>query len=62
MWSAEKRAEGLEYNDQYGQAFAAQAALSPRMQRVSFWTNGAGAGQNGSAYPFTIEDFLPPAP
>jgi len=48
--------------DHYGQAFAAQAALSPRMQRVSFWTNGAGAGQNGSAYPFTIEDFLPPAP
>lgn len=45
---------------QYGQAFAAQAALSPRMQRVSFWTNGAGAGQNGSTYPFTIEDYLPP--
>lgn len=47
---------------QYGQAFASQAALSPRMQRVSFWTNGAGAGQNGSTYPFTIEDYLPPVP
>ncbi len=45
---------------QYGQAFATEAALSPRMQRVSFWPNGAGPGQNGSTYPFTIEDYLPP--
>ena len=46
---------------QYGQAFAAQAAQHPRLQRVSFWTtpDGGGPGQN-AAYPFAIEDFLPP--
>ncbi len=48
---------------QYGQAFAAQAAQHPRLQRVSFWTtpDGGGSGQS-AAYPFTIEDFLPPPP
>ena len=48
---------------QYGQAFAAQAAQHPRLQRVSFWTtpDGGGLGQN-AAYPFAIEDFLPPPP
>jgi hypothetical protein len=46
---------------QYGLAFATQAAQSPEMQRVSFWTtpDGGGPGQD-SAYPFTIEDYLPP--
>jgi hypothetical protein len=47
----------------YGQAYAMQAAQSPRLQRVSFWTtpDGGGTGQE-EAYPFTIEDFLPPPP
>ena len=46
---------------QYGQAFATQAAQNSRLQRVSFWTtpDGGGTGQE-EAYPFTIEDFLPP--
>ena len=46
---------------QYGQAFPKQAALNARLQRVSFWTtpDGGGPGQN-VAYPFAIEDFLPP--
>ena len=50
---------------QYGQAFAAQAAQHPRLQRVSFWTTpggGPGMVEHNSAYPFTIEDFLPPPP
>lgn len=48
---------------QYGQAFATQAAQNPRLQRVSFWTTPGGGPNNeelNSAYPFTIEDFLPP--
>ena len=48
---------------QYGQAFAGQAAQHPRLQRVSFWTTpggGPGMVEHNSAYPFTIEDFLPP--
>ena len=40
---------------QYAQAFATQAALSSRMQMVSFWTAPA-------TYPFTIEDYLPLPP
>lgn len=40
---------------QYAQAYATQAAQSPRMQMVSFWTVPA-------TYPFTIEDYLPLAP
>jgi hypothetical protein len=46
---------------QYGQAFATEAALNSRLRRVSFWTtpDGGGTGQE-EAYPFTIEDFLPP--
>jgi hypothetical protein len=50
---------------QYGQTFAGQAAQSPRLQRVSFWTTPGGGPNNeeqNSAYPFTIEDFLPPPP
>jgi hypothetical protein len=50
---------------QYGQAFAAQAAQHPRLQRVSFWTTpggGPGMVEHNSAYPFTIEDFLPAPP
>lgn len=48
---------------QYGQAFPKQAALTPRLQRVSFWTtpDGGGPGQN-EAYPFAVEVFLPPPP
>ena|ERR1700680_399263 len=48
---------------QYAQAFPTQAGQSPRMQRVSFWTtpDGGGPGQ-AEAFPFTIEDFLPPSP
>ena len=50
---------------QYGQAFAAQAAQNPRLQRISFWTTPGGGPnmiEQNSAYPFTIEDFLPPVP
>jgi len=50
---------------QYGQAFTTQAAQNPRLQRVSFWTTPGGGPnmeEQNSAYPFTIEDFLPPAP
>ena len=50
---------------QYGRTFAGQAAQSPRLQRVSFWTTPGGGPNNeeaNSAYPFTIEDFLPPPP
>jgi len=48
---------------QVGQAFAAQAALNSRFQRVSFWTtpDGGGSGVNAS-YPFAIEDYFPPTP
>jgi hypothetical protein len=44
-----------------GQAFAAEAAKNPRMQRVTFWTSpdGGGPGIN-AAYPFAIEDYYPP--
>jgi hypothetical protein len=48
---------------QYAQAFASQATQNSRMQRVSFWTptgGGPGVAQQNSAYPFAIEDFLPP--
>lgn len=49
---------------QYAQAFASQAAQNSRLQRVSFWTTPGGAccWQDYAAYPFTIEDFFPPAP
>jgi hypothetical protein len=50
---------------QYGQAFATQAVQNPRLQRVSFWTTPGGGPNNeehNSAYPFTIEDFLPTPP
>jgi hypothetical protein len=44
-----------------GQAFAASAAQSSRMQRVTFWTspNNGGTGAE-PAYPFAIEDYYPP--
>jgi hypothetical protein len=49
---------------QYGQAFATQASQNSRLQRVSFWTTPGGGccGQDYAAYPFTLEDFFPPAP
>lgn len=45
---------------QYGQAFATEAASSPRLKSVTFWTtpDGGGAGIN-VAYPFAFEDYLP---
>ena len=44
-----------------GQAFASEAAKSPRFQSVTFWTSpdGGGAGVN-AAFPFAIEDYYPP--
>jgi hypothetical protein len=47
---------------QYGQAFATQAAQNSRLQRVSFWTTPGTGPEPNAAYPFTIEDFFPPAP
>lgn len=46
---------------QFGQAFAAEAAASPRLKAVTFWTtpDGGGPGIN-VAYPFAFEDYLPP--
>jgi hypothetical protein len=47
---------------EYGGAFATQAAQNSRLERVSFWTTPGltSAGEQDAAYPFTIEDFLPP--
>ncbi|HET6181030.1 MAG TPA: hypothetical protein VFE61_29195 [Candidatus Sulfotelmatobacter sp.] len=47
---------------QFGQAFAAEAATNPRLKSVTFWTtpDGGGAGIN-VAYPYAIEDYLPPS-
>jgi len=50
---------------EYGRAFATQAVQNQRLQRVSFWTTPGGEPNNdeqNSAYPFTIEDFLPEPP
>jgi len=46
---------------QFGQAFAAEAAGSPRLKSVTFWTtpDGGGPGIN-AAFPFAFEDYLPP--
>lgn len=46
---------------QFGQAFALEAASNTRLQRVCFWTtpDGGGSGVN-VAYPYAIEDYLPP--
>jgi hypothetical protein len=45
---------------QYGQAFANEAASSPRLKSVTFWTtpDGGGSGIN-ITYPFAFEDYLP---
>jgi hypothetical protein len=45
-----------------GQAFAGEASKDPRLRRVCFWTTPDG-GDFGVdvAYPFAIEDFLPPS-
>jgi hypothetical protein len=47
--------------NQFGQAFASEAALIPRLHSVTFWTtpDGGGSGIN-VAYPFAFEDYLPP--
>lgn len=59
-------AEAFYFNDdtqrhEYGQAFATEAASSPRLKSVTFWTtpDGGGSGIN-IAYPFAFEDYLPP--
>jgi hypothetical protein len=46
---------------QYGQAFATEAASSPRLKSATFWTtpDGGGTGIN-VAYPFAFEDYLAP--
>jgi hypothetical protein len=48
--------------NQFGQAFASEAATNPRLKSVTFWTtpDGGGSGIN-VAYPFAFEDYLPPA-
>jgi hypothetical protein len=46
---------------QFGQAFASEAASSPRLKAVTFWTTPDGGGSGvDMAYPFAFEDFLPP--
>jgi len=47
--------------NQFGQAFASEAATSPRLHSVTFWTtpDGGGSGIN-IGYPFAFEDYLPP--
>jgi len=52
---------GSTQRHQFGQAFVAEAAASPRLKSVTFWTtpDGGGAGIN-VAYPFAFEDYLPP--
>jgi hypothetical protein len=47
----------------HGQAFADEAVARDRLKSVTFWTtpDGGGAGVN-VAYPFVIEDYLPPPP
>jgi len=44
-----------------GQAFAAEAGTHTRLHAVTFWStpDGGGPGVN-NAYPFSIEDYLPP--
>ena len=48
--------------NQFGQAFASEAATNPRLKSVTFWTtpDGGGSGIN-VAYPFAFEDYSPPA-
>jgi hypothetical protein len=47
---------------EYGQAFAAEALSNPRLKRLSFWTTPDGGGKGVNiAYPFAIEDYLPPS-
>jgi hypothetical protein len=45
----------------FGQAFAAEANSHTRLHSVTFWStpDGGGAGVD-NAYPFAIEDYLPP--
>ncbi|CAF4627563.1 unnamed protein product, partial [Rotaria socialis] len=48
--------------NEYGQAFAIEALLNPRLDRLSFWTTPDAGGQGVNvAYPFAIEDFLLPS-
>jgi hypothetical protein len=45
----------------FGQSFAAEAAAHSRLHLVTFWTTPDGGGTSvNNAYPFAIEDYLPP--
>jgi hypothetical protein len=47
---------------EYGQAFVSEALSNPRLHRLSFWTTPDAGGKGiNVAYPFAIEDFLPPS-
>ncbi|CAF1297989.1 unnamed protein product [Adineta steineri] len=46
---------------QFGQAFALEALSNPRLSHLRFWTTPDAGGKGiHIAYPFAIEDFLPP--
>lgn len=46
----------------YGQAFAMEASIDQRLDRLSFWTTPDGGGHGiNIAYPFDIKDFLLPS-
>jgi len=45
----------------FGQAFAAEASAHTRLHSVTFWSTPDGGGTGvDNAYPFAIEDYLPP--
>jgi hypothetical protein len=45
----------------FGQAFAAEASAHTRLHSVTFWSTPDGGGAAvDNAYPFAIEDYLPP--
>jgi hypothetical protein len=45
----------------FGQAFAAEASSGTRLHSLTFWSTPDGGGSGvDNAYPFAIEDYLPP--
>jgi hypothetical protein len=45
----------------FGQAFAAEASAHTRLHSLTFWSTPDGGGSGvDNAYPFAIEDYLPP--
>ena len=47
---------------EYGQAFALEAMANPRLNHLRFWTTPDAGGHGVHiAYPFAIEDYLPPS-